>query len=447
MLRCLRYICCCRCCCSSGCCRAEKSKSDGERRAIIPDGYNNRGSSSSRRRGKNTSSTRRMRFYHLIRSGPKKANYMSLNQREDDIEPASVDDVDFAEKLPQSRDRPQASPTTSAKPLTSGSKYSPRYSPPEIIEGPIETPVESTSSASSDTGLADSGRAPPGPGVSMSLADHAALEDTDVSSISSTTTDTGPPSIVLVSRSTNTMSTSAPNIIPITIPNPRGASASAPQSGGQKIAKRRLGAVRKPYNYADHRPGKTKSVSLPANIDASVEDLAAAEARARDQGPAEMKLSLFYDEERNALTVHIIQAFGFPSSIMDPYIFLYLLPGKENVFQTHSVAEDKAAARKRSTCTTGAGATDTVSASTSPCTVFPDPVFDQLFVFRGVASEEVVKRSLVLRAYENSKAKNAFDCFIGSIVLPLKEADLLGSRVKVAFAEGLPTKAVSTSSM
>lgn len=114
-----------------------------------------------------------------------------------------------------------------------------------------------------------------------------------------------------------------------------------------------------------------------------------------------LRFSLYYDIQRRTLTVHLIEAFNLPAKdrrgTSDPFVILFLLPNKEAIYETKVHKQTL------------------------------NPKFDQVFEFPGLLPNEIRRQSLVLRILDKDTI-GASD-YIGSIVLPLEEADLYGVTV------------------
>ena len=123
--------------------------------------------------------------------------------------------------------------------------------------------------------------------------------------------------------------------------------------------------------------------------------------------------STYYDIQRSLLRVHLHRAenlkSGLKESIRKTFIVMYLVPNKEEVFQSKVV---------RSTLS---------------------PYFYQYFEFTKMMSDEVRRQKLVFRLYDCTKSSKGG--FIGSVVVPLGEADLFGvitSKTIDRSGKGLP---------
>lgn len=118
-----------------------------------------------------------------------------------------------------------------------------------------------------------------------------------------------------------------------------------------------------------------------------------------DEEPT-LQFSLYYDIQRHALKVHLQQAYDLPAMDKSPCVTLYLEPKKVEIFECKVVAHNR------------------------------NPVLDQVFEFRHLQADEVRRQSLVFRVYCHDRlSKNDF---VGAVVLPLREADLLGVTMEMA---------------
>ena len=120
-----------------------------------------------------------------------------------------------------------------------------------------------------------------------------------------------------------------------------------------------------------------------------------------------LTFSLYYDLQRRTLTVHLILANNLPAKdrrgTSDPFVILFLLPNKEEIFESK--------VHKRTL----------------------NPVFDQVFEFSGLLPNEIRRQSLVFRVLDKDTIGSSD--YIGSVVLPLEEADLYGVKVSVRIDE------------
>ena len=111
-----------------------------------------------------------------------------------------------------------------------------------------------------------------------------------------------------------------------------------------------------------------------------------------------LQFSLYYDQEHSKLSVTLrkgLGIFGRENSVTDTYVVLYLDPNREEILESQ------------------------VKYKTSK------PVYNEVFQFHRLLASEIPMQKLVLRVYE-SKRQRRNEC-LGSVVLPLKEADLLGA--------------------
>ena len=126
------------------------------------------------------------------------------------------------------------------------------------------------------------------------------------------------------------------------------------------------------------------------------------------KGETSVKLTLYYDIQRRTLTVHILCACNLPPRDMwgtlESYVTLFLLPSRDTVHQTRIVSETS------------------------------NPLFNQNFEFRGILSEEVYEQVLVIQLYFHDKLTR--DHLIGTVGVPLKEADLFGVEMTKRIGDG-----------
>lgn len=107
--------------------------------------------------------------------------------------------------------------------------------------------------------------------------------------------------------------------------------------------------------------------------------------------------SLYYDETKAMLIVHVTEAVNLPTSrpnqTTNPYVQIYLLPRKSTVQQSHSVKGTHS------------------------------PFFDHVFRFSGLSLDVLSQQILVMRCYVN------LNHFVGGILYSFDEADLIGKRI------------------
>ena len=108
-----------------------------------------------------------------------------------------------------------------------------------------------------------------------------------------------------------------------------------------------------------------------------------------------LQFSLYYDIQRHAMTVNLKRAVDLParnqSGTSDPFVVLYLVPNKEEMFESTIVHKTL------------------------------DPIFDQTFEFHNLDPDDIRRQSIVFRICNHNK-----DDVIGDLILPLEEADLYG---------------------
>lgn len=111
-----------------------------------------------------------------------------------------------------------------------------------------------------------------------------------------------------------------------------------------------------------------------------------------------LQFSLYYDIQRRTLAVTLQSACSVPSKEVsgssDFFVSIFLLPNREQVHQTK------------------------VQSGTH------DVMFNQMFSFQGIFSEELYEQVLVLQMFSHDK--HTRDHLLGTVIVPLKEADLLG---------------------
>ena len=108
-----------------------------------------------------------------------------------------------------------------------------------------------------------------------------------------------------------------------------------------------------------------------------VAESASASLTGTDSSYPTLQYSLYYDIQRNSLTVNLGQAFNLPkikSGSGDTSIILYLQPNKAEVFESKVVRKD------------------------------PNPIFDQTFEFTGLLGVQVCrKQTLIFKVYGRSR--------------------------------------------
>ena len=134
----------------------------------------------------------------------------------------------------------------------------------------------------------------------------------------------------------------------------------------------------------------TESPDIPLDID----------------GPA-IQFSVYYDIQRRTLSVHLYQAVNLPSindGPQDSFVVIFLLPSRDVIHQTVTISNNR------------------------------NPKYKQIFEFGGILAEEVYQQVLVFQVYYSDKF--ARDHLIGSVLIPLKEADLYGIVMAKTIGEG-----------
>lgn len=131
-----------------------------------------------------------------------------------------------------------------------------------------------------------------------------------------------------------------------------------------------------------------------------------------------LQFSLYYDIQRRTLTVHLQRAYNLPVKDIfmgssDPFVVMFLLPSREEILQSKIVEKDL------------------------------NPVFDQVFEFRTILSQELYSQVLVMQVYDHDKF--ASNDLIGSVLIPMKEAELYGMTMKRKIGEGKNLMKVSSS--
>lgn len=120
-----------------------------------------------------------------------------------------------------------------------------------------------------------------------------------------------------------------------------------------------------------------------------------------------VQYSLYYDIQRRTLSVHLVSGTNLPAKdrrgTSDPFVILFLLPNKEQIFQSR--VHDKTL----------------------------NPSFDEVFEFTGLLPDEVRRQTLVLRVLDKDKISASDD--MGVVILPLENADLYGVKLNSKLSE------------
>ena len=120
-----------------------------------------------------------------------------------------------------------------------------------------------------------------------------------------------------------------------------------------------------------------------------------------------LHFSLYYDIQRRTLTVHLMKGTNLPAKdrhgTSDPFVIIFLLPNKEQIFQTKVHQKEL------------------------------NPDFNEVFEFSGLLPAEIRRQSLVFRILDKDTLSSSDD--IGSVILPLEEADLYGVKVSAKISE------------
>ena len=124
-----------------------------------------------------------------------------------------------------------------------------------------------------------------------------------------------------------------------------------------------------------------------------------------------LHFSLYYDLQRQVLTIHLHKATNLPAKdqrcTSNPFVVAYVEPSKVEICHSKIIYKTL------------------------------NPTFDEMFEFKNLTPDEVRKQTIVFRIYNHDKY--AKSDFIGAVVLPLREADLLGVTVGVIIDEKADT--------
>ncbi len=119
-----------------------------------------------------------------------------------------------------------------------------------------------------------------------------------------------------------------------------------------------------------------------------------------------LQFSLFYDVHRRILSVHLQEAINLPvidQQACDPFVVLHLFPNKEDIFE--SSIQHKSL----------------------------DPKWNETFEFVNQTPVDIHQQAVVFKVYNHNKhCKNNF---IGTVVVPLVDADLYGLTVRMVIDE------------
>ena len=108
-----------------------------------------------------------------------------------------------------------------------------------------------------------------------------------------------------------------------------------------------------------------------------------------------LQFSLLYDMQKNVFTVHLHHASNLPEmdrrGTMNPFVVLYTLPNKEEVFESVVIHQTL------------------------------NPEFNQSFEFHRQHPDDIQLQTLIFKVYDNSKSK-----LVGGVAFPLEDADIFG---------------------
>ncbi len=128
-----------------------------------------------------------------------------------------------------------------------------------------------------------------------------------------------------------------------------------------------------------------------------------------------IQFSLYYDIQRRTLTVHLLSGTDLPAKdrrgTSDPYVILFLIPNKEQIFESKVHDKDL------------------------------NPFFNEVFEFSGLLADEIRRQTLILRVLDKDKLTASDD--MGLVVLPLEDADLYGVKMNCILSEEMSILNVS----
>ncbi len=119
-----------------------------------------------------------------------------------------------------------------------------------------------------------------------------------------------------------------------------------------------------------------------------------------------LQFSLFFDIPRNIFTVHLQHASNLPENdrrgMMNPFVVLYMMPNKEEVFESEVIHRTL------------------------------NPEFDQSFEFHQQHPDDIQRKTLIFKVYDNTKSK-----LIGGVAFPLEGADIFGVVMRMQIDQDL----------
>ncbi len=125
------------------------------------------------------------------------------------------------------------------------------------------------------------------------------------------------------------------------------------------------------------------------------------------QSEPAVEFSLYYDIQKRVLSVRLVSAYNLTSEIWgSTYFFLsvFILPSRDKIYQTN------------------------VSSKAT------NPIFNEEFEFHSLVSEELYEHVLVFQLFSHDKFSR--DHLVGSVIVPLSEADLFGVSMVKKVGEG-----------
>ena len=124
-----------------------------------------------------------------------------------------------------------------------------------------------------------------------------------------------------------------------------------------------------------------------------------------DQLPL-LQFSLLFDMQRNIFTVHLHHAANLPENdrrgTMNPFVVIYMMPNKEEVFESEVIHQTL------------------------------NPEFNQSFEFLLQHPNDIHRKTLIFKIYDNSKSK-----LIGGVAFPLEGADIFGVVMRMQIDQDL----------
>lgn len=128
-----------------------------------------------------------------------------------------------------------------------------------------------------------------------------------------------------------------------------------------------------------------------------------------DPADPAIEFSLYYDIQKRLLSVHLVCVHNLKNTeiwgIADSFMSVFILPSRDKIYQTN------------------------ISSKTTSSVVF-----DEVYEFQSLTSEELYEQVLVFQLFSHDKFSR--DHLVGSVIVPFLEADLFGVRMVKKIGEG-----------